>query len=399
MEHSHVMGGSTAARRINCPGSLELEQASPEQETSEYAERGSMLHAAMEILLTADPQTPEAEDAFMDDLIGQDLGFGPEHVITKELIDEKIWPAWQAWLEVLETYDLDDWMIEQRVSLESVIPGAFGTADVIAKDTQKRLHILDWKFGDGVPVPVEGNMGLGFYAGAALYDDLDSDLVQMCDDISGIVLHIVQPRTGSDQVLNTWETTEDWVEKLIEQADRAMKLARGKNPPLTPGSWCQFCRARITCPAQNALASTALSNAPKYMTSVDLGAAMEMAMQLKSWIAEVVKLAEREAEAGAVIPGFKLVNKRPTRVWTDEKKAEKMLKAGKHKVGEIFTKKLISPTQAEKLNKELYNSKLSDIVVFHSSGLTLVPDSDKRQAVVSSAELLSNALPDRKQEN
>jgi hypothetical protein len=64
----------------------------------------------------------------------------------------------------------------------------------------------------------------------------------------------------------------------------------------------------------------------------------------------------------------------------------------------MFTRKLLSPTQAEKLDKELYGSKLSDIVAMHSSGTTLVPDSDKRQAIVSSTELLAKALPEQKQE-
>jgi hypothetical protein len=358
------MGGSTAKRRINCPGSLNAEKAAPEQAPSEYAERGSMLHAAMELLLTADPQTSEECQGLYAELIGQDLGFGEEHKITQELLDEKLIPAFEAWEYVCGKYEWDDWFIEQRVSLEAVVPGAFGTTDVLGKDIKKRLHVLDWKFGDGVVVPVEGNEG-----------------------------HIVQPRTGSDLVLHTWETDEGWIEKLVDQIAESVK-----HDYLKAGSWCQFCRARVSCPEQQALASSALSNVPKSMTSVELGAAMTMAQQLKTWIAEVVKLAQIEAEAGAVIPGFKLVNKRPTRVWTDEAKAEKIFRSAKVPVGKMFARKLISPPQAEKLDKELYGSKLSDIVAMHSSGTTLVADSDKRQAIVSSTELLANALPEQKQE-
>ena len=392
LDHSHVMGGSTAKRRINCPGSLQAEKASPEQATSEFALRGSMLHAAMELLLTADPADMKEAEPLLTELITQDLGFGEEYEITQELVDEKLRPALDAWFTVRDEYEWDDWFIEQRVSLESVVPGAFGTADLIGKDIAKRLHVLDWKFGDGIVVPVEGSEALGFYAGATLYDE-DLELKEFCEDISGVVLHIVQPRVGSDIVLHTWETTEDWIEKLVDQISTAMELAGQPEPPLKAGSWCQFCRARVTCPAQQALASMALSNAPKSMTSVDLGAAMTMAQQLKTWIAEVVKLAQTEAEAGAVIPGYKLVNKRPTRVWTDADAAEKVFRNAKIKVGDMFNRKLISPTQAQKLDKELYDSRLSDIVVMHSSGTTLVADSDKRQAIVSSTELLAAALP------
>lgn len=120
-----------------------------------------------------------------------------------------------------------------------------------------------------------------------------------------------------------------------------------------------------------------------------------MAQQLKTWISEVVKLAEKEAEGGASIPGFKLVNKRPTRVWTDQAEAEKRLRRAKVKVGDIFPSKIITPAATEKLDKKLYGSKLSDIVAMHSTGLTLVKESDRRQAVVSGAELLANALPEQ----
>jgi len=403
LEHSHIMGGSTAKRRINCPGSLNAEKAAPEQATSEFAVRGSMLHAAMELLLTADPENMTEGAPLLDELVGQDLGFGEDYEITRELIDTKLYPALEAWFMVRDAsamkdgnYRWDDWFIEQRVNLDNVAPGAFGTADLIGIDLKKRLHILDWKFGDGVVVPVEGNVALGFYAAAAMYDN-DPEMQEFCADLTGVVLHIVQPRVGSDVVLHTWETDEDWIEKLTNQIDLAMKAAIKPDAPLKTGDWCQFCRARATCPAQQALASSALSTVPKSMTSVDLGAAMLLAQQLKTWISEVVKLAQVEAEAGAVIPGFKLVNKRPTRVWTDEAMAEKRMRNAKVPAGKMFNKKLVSPAQAEKVNKELYGSKLSDIVAMHSTGLTLVPDSDKRQAVTSSIELLAAALPEQKQ--
>ena len=158
-EHSNVMGGSTAAQRRNCPGSFSLEAEMPKGPESEFAKRGSMLHACMELLITADPENIEAAEPLMQELIGQDMGFGDEFQVTQELVDTKLRPALAAWFEIVAEYGIDDWFIEQRVSLEAVVPGAFGTADILAKDTSNRLHSLDWKFGDGVPVPVEANDG------------------------------------------------------------------------------------------------------------------------------------------------------------------------------------------------------------------------------------------------
>ena len=395
-KHSHVMGGSTAERRINCPGSLHLEKAVPDKESSEFAERGSMLHAAMELLLTADPEEGEVMST-VNQLIGQDLGFDG-HEITEELAHEKILPAWDAWVRLRDEYELEDWFIEQRVSLEVVVPGAFGTADILAKDAASRLHIIDWKFGDGIVVPAEQNIGLGFYAASALYDE-DPELIEFTNDIGAVVyLHIIQPRVGQDTVLSSWMTTDTWIENLVDLAAAAVDKAHSDNPPLKPGKWCGFCKARPTCPAQTALATEAISKSPEAMNSVDLAQAMRIADTLQGWIKDVYRLAQDELEQGASIPGYKLVNKMPRRVWTDPAEAEKRLRAAKLKVGDIYKKTLISPTQAEKLDARLYNRRLHDIVAMHSSGVTIAPDSDKRQAVVSSAQLLANALPEQKQE-
>lgn len=394
-EHSNVMGGSTAAQRINCPGSYKLEKAMPEKGSSEFAERGSMLHAAMELMVVADPIEDAELEKFCDDLLGQTFGFDTDP-INQELINTKIIPAWNAWNRVVKEYELDDWFIEQKLSYGDVVPGAFGTADILAIDKQRRLHILDWKFGDGVVVPAEGNMGLGFYAGAALYDT-DEEVQEMFEEITGVVLHIVQPRAGypDEDPLHTWETTEEWVEDLVDMAAKAIELANSEKPPVKPGSWCRWCSAKATCPAQKNLAADALSNTPDTMDGVELGKLMAMADQLKPWIAHVYELAQEELEKGAAIPGYKLVNKRASRVYTDQEQVEKRLRGAKVPVGKSHTKKLLTPAQLQKQVPAKFYKKLEadGLVVMHSSGVTVVPETDKREAVTSSVALLANALP------
>jgi hypothetical protein len=394
-EHSHVMGGSTAAQRIHCPGSFKLESSLPEgKESSDFAVQGSVYHAAMELLLIDDPDGfTEAQD-LLDDLVGQDMGFGEQWKLTKQQIDAKIVPALQAWFDIHMEYGLTDWMIEQRVSLESIVPGAFGTADIVAIDSEGRLHILDWKFGDGVVVAVEGNMGLGFYAGAAIYDK-NPELEEMLEDFkSVVVLHIVQPRVGSDKCHFKWETTVGWVDDLVDLAESAIKLAQGDNPPLKPGDWCRWCDAKPICPAQKALASEALSNKPEGMTAIELSAAIKTADQLKLWIAAIYEKAQLDMEKGVAVPGYKLVNKLPRRVWAiDEAKVIKALRKAKLRPKDLFEQKLITPTALENEFPKVYSKVESSLVASHSSGLTVVPDTDRRQAVTSTMALLTNALP------
>ena len=398
LEHSVVMGGSNAAQRIHCPGSLNLEKGMPDEE-SEHAKRGTVLHAAIELLVAADysPDDVKGINKALKDLEGKILipEYGEEFAITPEWVRDKVWPAFKKWLQIVAEYELVDWFIEQKCTLGEIVPGAFGTIDILAKDKQNRLHILDWKFGDGVGVSAEGSYQLGFYAACALYDT-DPEIIEFCDEVSDdIYLHIVQPRDNvdEDEYHEVWPTTIEWVEHLVDQAEAAAKEAMKEDASIKPGDHCRWCRALAICPAKNEQAVIALGTDPKTLDGVTLGKALEMATQLKPWITAVWDLAEQEMNAGARVPGFKLVQKRATRQWTDEEAAEKALRAGKKRVAQIFTRKLISPTQAEKLDGELYVEKLLPFVEKRSSGLTVVPESDKRPAVTNAMELLAEALP------
>ena len=168
------------------------------------------------------------------------------------------------------------------------------------------------------------------------------------------------------------------------------------DPPIKAGPWCKWCRAKPVCPAHDQLASEALGGKkPESMTAVELGHALEKAYLLKAWIADVFKLAQNEMEQGAAVPGYKLVAKQPRRVWNDDAEAEKVMKKRRVKVADMYARKLLSPAQIQKKMPDLYDKVLADLVHLHSSGLTVVPDSDKREAVTSSMDLLANALPDQ----
>lgn len=395
-EHSNVMGGSTAARRINCPGSYSLEKDLPESK-SDYADRGSMLHAAMELLLLEDPKNEKEAQPLLENLVGQDLGY-EGHEITEELVASKLAPALQAWWKIDEKYKIVDIFIEQRVSLETEIDGAFGTADLIGRDEKNRLHILDWKFGDGVPVPVTENIGAGFYAGAALYDP-DPELADFrkelgVTDSTEVVLHIVQPREGYDEdPLQTWETDIEWVEKVVDMAYDANQKAISGEPPFKAGSWCKFCGGQPKCPVYSQMATQALdAKQPDGMTAAELSDYLKKADLLKDWINKLYTYAQEQAESGVNIPGFKLVAKRAMRKWKDPAEVEAILKKSRVKSDDMYEKKLRSPAQIEKHAKNVYRKKLTELVVSESSGVTLVDDADSRSAVTSSTELLANAL-------
>jgi len=387
-EHSTIIGGSKAAQRINCPASYKLEEKMPKQVGSDYAREGSMLHAAMELILAS-----ELRGKDLDQLVGQDLGFGDDLIVTIDHVRNKLAPATDAFWELVGEHRIEDWFVEAKVSLGAVIPGAFGTCDVLAKDSRKRLWVIDWKFGDGVAVDVEGNYQLGFYAGCALYENEDEEINAFTADVTGVVCCIVQPRAGSNRTYDTWETTIDWVEDLVDLAVKAVEQAQAPEPPIKAGPHCRWCSARPICPAHTALATDALTHTPGSATTVELSVLLEKAELLKRWVNDVYALAQCELENGATIPGWKLVPKQPRRQWVDELNAEARLRKKFRKI-DIVKETLISPTQAEKLNKKFYDKWLTPLVESKSSGLTIAPDSDKREAVVNPFALLANALQD-----
>lgn len=394
-EHSNLIGGSTADRRINCPGSYALEEtatAGKPEISGDFADQGSVLHNAMEnILLMQDIGDHAAVARYVPTLIGQSFGYPERFGITNELIVTKIAPALNAFDLICKEYELTDWFVEQQLSLNELIPGAFGTVDVLARDKANRLHVIDWKFGDGEAVEVKGNYQLGFYAGCALYDT-DPEVVKFCDGIVGIVVHIVQPRIGDNVVWHKWETTIDWVEDLIDLAIRAVEQIHAGTAQVSPGKHCRWCKALPMCPAHTNLAQQALNVTPKGVTAVELSKLLALARQLQPWINAVFKTGQEQAELGVTIPGNKLVQKRPMRVWIDEAEVEATMKRLRLKANEMYTRKILSPAQSEKAFPAQYKKHLGALCESRSSGLTLVEDTDKRPGVSDQFALLTEAL-------
>jgi len=408
------MGGSTATQKINCPGSHALEKLLITQEvddTSEYALIGTVSHAALELLIQNDPETPEDLTLLCEDLVGQNMGIRANgekpdenrYAITQAQVDKKIRPAFEAWQMLRDKYKFQDWLIEHRVSLDEEIPGAFGTGDFYAYDAAGDLHYLDWKFGDGVKVKAEENYSCAFYsAGLLLGQDEDSkDFIEHLKEESEglrVYFHIVQPfrdMTDAEDVVDTWETNEDYLNKFLRIAAEAhskaialLDVKDAKKIPVKAGYWCQWCPVKVQCPGHQSTAEKVLEKSPDNMTAIELGYAVSLAERVDVWSSAVKKFAQQQAEAGVNIPGRKLVQKRAERKWVDEYLVEKKRKSLKLTKKLCYTEpSLKSPAQFEKTYPAEYkkyfglNDPKISLVEKKSSGYTLVSDTDKRPSV------------------
>ena len=267
--------------------------------------------------------------------------------------------------------------IEQRLDFSCYVPEGFGTGDCLIV-SKGRLHIIDLKYGMGLLVDSEENPQMKLYALAALtqYEEQYQ--------IKKVKLTIFHPRREN---VSTWETSvaklKKWATKdLVPKAQRAFK-GEGE---YCPGEWCIFCKAAVKCRARAEdklrLAQSEFKM-PPLLTDAEIEDVLAKLPDIKKWADEIQEYAMAKALAGKEWAGFKLVEGRSVRKFTDERAVVKAANAaGYH---DIYKQTLISLTEMEKLMGKAEFSKVLGALVTKPQGKpTLVPDTDKRQAITVS---------------
>jgi hypothetical protein len=364
VKHSKIVGGSTAKRVMNCPGSVALVQRMPPQVENKYMQEGTLLHACMEDLLA---------DGELGDVAAK-------HKLTDDQADKLAYC-----LKALDEIDPDQTMSfvqEVEVAFEGV-PGlseVFGNVDLIGR-LGNRVIVLDWKFGDGVIVEAEENHQGLFYAAAAMKTHATQWAFEGATEVEIV---IVQP-----PAMRRWVTTFDRLDQFVADLQTAVRTALRDDAPTQIGDHCRFCTAKTICPSMTGAVERTVHQALAALDPEALGRALALASQLEDFIDGARKLAQERLEEGLPLPGYKLVAKRATRQWSDDAKAAAALAA----LGvEPYKQEVISPAQAEKVLKKSKLALPDDLVVAVSSGNTIAPESDPRPAVVVLGDRLRAAL-------
>jgi len=355
-EHSTLLGGSVAERRINCPGSYRLEEEYKQKfgdTASEAAEQGTCCHEAISKCLL--------EDLEPDELIGQTFN---DIVLTPDHVDDLLNPALdqldeyidnemdgEAYGSTADKYDFD-FLIEKRVHFPGYQGRSWGAADVIGRNIAKSL-VLDWKFGSGVLVRAEKNWQ-GIYYGLCAINTFPHMFGAAAD--WPIDIAICQP--GRYDELDVWHTTRGEIEAAAKTLVKAMKEAEGLNPKFQKGKWCTFCNGLTACPAQASALITLDENkidATETFGDLDIGAMLELAEDITPFVKAIKAEAYRLLQGGLPVEApsgisWKLKPGRNSRSWEDEEQAKKFLK-GKHGFtktqDDLYTKTFLSPAQAE----------------------------------------------------
>jgi len=364
-------GGSTAARTLGCPAWVELSKKMPKSReggTNEFADRGTLLHNCMETLI-------ENPDMDFPELIGMAYKM---QIVDQEMIDDAVIPAFEAYSDFADTNTFDLELSESEVFIDDEVGG---TADIIACNSDT-VFIGDFKFGFNLVSPDENAQGL-FYAMCGTETE---GLSQLFEGRTKIVIFIVQPQYGEQgmDIVQVWETTPERLNEFADEYLRALESQDETKP--VAGEHCKYCPAMVVCPVKTGAARQALMIKPKSEDAAVLASALGMADEVIEWAKSVQSFAHEQAEQGLRIDGYKLVDKRAMRKWTEESTVLEMVRrAKKVTLDEATDVKLKTAPQLEKLFKKkgLDFKKYDAYISMVSSGTTLVSDTDKRPEAIS----------------
>lgn len=354
------LSASSSDRWTHCPPSAKL-NAAVQERASPYALEGTCAHSLCEYLvLTAlgrECQDPtENLDVYNSEM--QDTAESYRDFFMEQVSEAKMFCADPVVC------------VEKRVDFSKWVPEGFGTADGLIV-TDGYLQVIDMKYGVGVLVDAAENTQLSCYAlgGIDLYDGLY--------DIQKVRLTIFQPRR---EHYDTWDTTKDellrWAEDTLAPA---AKLAIKGEGEFVAGDHCRFCKVKETCRARAdyylEMASEAFKE-PETLSTYEIAALLPKLPGFVSWADDLKEYALHEAIGGTKFPGFKVVEGRSNRRYSDEEQAI----AAVSKAGfDPFEHKILGITAMTKLlGKKRFEEILGTLVIKPQGKPVLAPESDKR---------------------
>lgn len=374
----HPLGASGAHRWINCPGSVRLSDQYPQGSTV-YADEGSLAHECAEQLIKTGKVTKKHRDK-VDKFYADhpELGAGSADQMIRSLEDYVAFVDETA-RDQLKIDEATQLMTEQRVDLDPWIPGGFGTSDVVIIRSGY-LHIIDLKYGKGVPVSAEDNPQLRLYALGSL------EALDAVYEVETVAMTIYQPRL--DNVSTDMIKAEDlykWGDEVIKPA---AKTAMEEDAPFAAGEWCMFCPARRECRERTEYYLALEEYKDKALLKpAEIAAVLKDVDGLVKWAQDLKDGVLTRALEGENFPGWKVVEGRSIRKYAGtEEEIVKQCEGAGYDRALLYEHKLLGITGMEALmGKKRFAEVLGGYVDKPPGKPTLAPESDKRPAITGNS--------------
>lgn len=366
MAKNHAyLSASSAYRWMNCTRSPDM-CTDIEERASPYAKEGTDAHSMCEhkVLVALGRDSPDPTenldyfDKEMDECSDEYRNFVMEQVAEakKHCSDPLV-------------------LVEERLDFSKWVPEAFGTGDcVIVSDDL--LIVVDFKYGVGVLVDAEDNPQMRCYALGAL------DAYGSLYGIKTVRMCIFQPRRDNVSISEvSVEELLKWGNEVL--APKAQQAWNGEGE-LVAGDHCIFCAAKAVCRARAEhnleLAKYELEE-PATLDDAEIAGILSRIDELTAWASDIKEYALSQALAGTKYQGFKIVEGRSVRKYTDEDTVAKTVqKAG----FDPFEKKVLGITAMTKLlGKKRFDELLEGLVYKPQGKPVLAPESDKRPEINS----------------
>ena len=366
-EHA-VLSASSANRWLHCPPSVRLSEGYMDK-ASVFAMEGTSAHELCEYKLRSalgmEAENPTENLNFYNTEMEECAEGYATYIL--ELVEK-----------AKEICSDPVVMVKQRVDFSRYVPEGFGTADCIII-ADKILNIVDYKHGKGVEVSAENNPQMKLHALGAL------ELFDCLYDISKVQMTIFQPRLSNVSVfvmdkadLLNWANDE-----LTAKAELAFE---GKGE-LCCGEWCKFCKAKSNC-KERARVNMEMAQyefrKSSLLTDEEVVDILSKVDELTSWASDVKNFALEQAVRGKQWPGWKVVEGRSNRKYTDEGAVAQVVKNAGYNP---YDEKIMGITNMTKmLGKEKFNELLGDFVERPQGKPTLVTEDDKRPEMNTAKE-------------
>ena len=384
-----ILSPSAAHRWLHCTPAPRVEAEFPET-TSEYAEEGRLAHSVCE--LAAKKKFTVMNNRTYNSRLKK-LKADPKW-------DDEMLSTAATYVEHLTEHAMrfehaPYVALEVQVDITDYAPEAFGTCDCVMIGGDE-LIITDYKHGKGVPVSAQDNPQMLLYALGALklYRPIYGDMIRR------VSTYIDQPRLDSyDGASMTVEELLAWGESIKPKAAAAF-TGTGE---FAPGEWCRFCRAKAKCRAR-ANQNTALEDfkdciplgrsipmqaeydatgfkPSNCLTDEEIGTLLVRAEGLVAWYNDLKEYALAACLNGKTIPGWKAVEGRSTRAWTDQDAALEALMAGGVEEAIIYDRVPKTLAQLEKvIGKQRFGELVGGMITKSPGKPALAAESDKRPA-------------------